>query len=77
MIVTFDPAAAAELEDAAAWYQNKRSILRQEFLLEFADALNNILEHPQAWQSIDTDVRQYRLNRFPYRVVYEAQAIAF
>jgi plasmid stabilization system protein ParE len=73
MIVTFHAAAAAELEEAAAWYENKRSILRREFLLEFADALNNILEHPQAWQSVKRDVRQYRLNRFPYRVVYEVQ----
>lgn len=70
MNVRFDPAATAELEEAAQWYEAQRVALRQEFLAEFQIGIQQITERPRAWQCVGPDVRRYRLGRFPYGIVY-------
>ncbi|KAB2942516.1 MAG: type II toxin-antitoxin system RelE/ParE family toxin [Hyphomicrobium sp.] len=70
MNVDFYPAAAAELELAAQWYEERSIGLRQEFLTEFRPGVRQIMEHPHAWQHLGCGVRRYRLGRFPYGIVY-------
>lgn len=71
MILHFDPAAFAELEQAAEGYEAQRSELRRQFVAEVRAGLGQILEHPRAWQPLGRSVRRYRLSRFPYGIVYE------
>ena len=71
MILDFHPAAVVELEQAADWYQAYRSELMREFVDEVHSAFQKILEHPRAWQSLGSSIRQFRLHRFPYAVVYD------
>jgi plasmid stabilization system protein ParE len=71
MNLDFDPAALAELQQAAEWYEAHKSELRRAFLSEVLASLDRIIEHPRAWQQLGGDVRQFRLNRFPYGIVYE------
>ena len=41
---------------------------------EFRRALDQILQHPVAWQSLDNMYRRCRLHRFPYGIVYRIDA---
>jgi toxin ParE2 len=62
--------AAAELADAVAYYDGVLSRLGAEFAGEVRDGLSRIKEYPEAWQLLGPRVRRYRLNRFPYGLVY-------
>ena len=66
-----ETAAQAELEEAAAWYETQRTGLSAEFLDEFDKGIRLISEHPKAWKPVGRRVRQYRLNRFPYGIIYQ------
>lgn len=70
-----EPEASAELEDAAAWYESRRTGLG----LEFVEAVDVALEQIARWPHIgrrvigvpnDIPARQFPLNRFPYHIVY-------
>jgi plasmid stabilization system protein ParE len=71
VILDFDPAALAELEQAAEWYDAQRHELRREFLAEVLAGLDRIRELPKAWQLLGRSVRRFRLSRFPYGIVYQ------
>ena len=67
----------AELEaaEAAAWYDDQRSGLGDEFLDELAEAFAEISGTPQECSRLETysgthEVRRYVLDRFPYLVVF-------
>lgn len=44
--------------------------LGAEFLAEVVLAVSRIVGLPEAWLQLDGGVRRYRLNRFPYGIVY-------
>jgi hypothetical protein len=48
MILRFDPAALAELEQAAEWYEVQRHELGREFVAEVLAGLGKIGERPRA-----------------------------
>jgi len=62
--------AEEDLEQAFDYYQAQRQGLGVEMLQEFRRAVDQILEHPSAWQPMDEIYRRCRLHRFPYGVVY-------
>jgi plasmid stabilization system protein ParE len=71
----FGPEAAAELEDAALWYESRREGLGLQFLDAVEDALRLISEWPHSGTSVpgvrsDLPVRRVRVRRFPYHIVY-------
>jgi plasmid stabilization system protein ParE len=66
--------AQVELEQAAAWYEAQRKGLSAEFLDEFSRGVGRITEFPHAWKSVGKRTRQYRLNRFPYGIIYQVRA---
>lgn len=68
-----ETAAQAELEEAAAWYELQRQGLAAEFLEEFDKGVRQISELPHAWKPVGIRTRQYRLNRFPYGIVYQVR----
>ena len=70
MKLLFRPAAAADLEEAWRWYEERRSGLGREFLDEAEAAVRRILNAPHACAIVYKDRRRALLERFPYSVVY-------
>lgn len=62
--------ALLELDEATAWYCAKSQGLDQRFLTEIETALARIQEWPTAWHSLGRGLRRYRLQTFPYGVIY-------
>ncbi|MDB4278307.1 type II toxin-antitoxin system RelE/ParE family toxin [Deltaproteobacteria bacterium] len=66
------PDAEAELQSAAIWYEEKRRGLGIEFVAVVDQALQSILDNPEAcpvWRT-DRPYRKRSLKRFPYVVFY-------
>jgi ParE toxin of type II toxin-antitoxin system, parDE len=68
--VRFLPEAIVELDEAVDFYSGRLSGLGLEFATEVRDGIARVQQHPKAWQSLGRRVRRYRLNRFPYGLVY-------
>ena len=71
MKARFYQAARADLRDAVAYYNRQRAGLGVEFREEVRAAVQRILDQPEAWQPLSDGLRQLRLHRFPYGIVYE------
>lgn len=70
--VEFHPAAAAEIEDAAAYYESRRRGLGAALRRELAEALRTIKRSPgRAARFEETALRFVALSRFPYVLFYE------
>jgi len=70
-----EPEAAAELEDAALWYAQKRAGLGVEFVQAVDAALDQIARWPAIGQRVlnvpdEVPARRWPVNRFPYHVIY-------
>ena len=70
MTIRFLPEAEAELDDAIAYYEAQLVGLGIEFAREVRAGLARIEEFPDGWQLLSRRVRRYRLNRFPYGILY-------
>ena len=70
MTVHLRPAAAADLEDAALWYDNQRSGLGAEFLAEVASSLVRISDNPRQFGILHRETRRCLLRRFPYGLFF-------
>jgi plasmid stabilization system protein ParE len=68
--VRIQPAARAEAEAAAAWYEEQRPGLGIEFLLELDAAIERGAAAPHAYEQIFEGVRRVLLSRFPYAVYF-------
>lgn len=66
----FVPAAWAEVEAAAWYYELQDADLGHRFLDEVDVAIQRITDNPNAWQPLPGSVRRYRLASFPYGIVY-------
>ncbi|HKT31339.1 MAG TPA: type II toxin-antitoxin system RelE/ParE family toxin [Gammaproteobacteria bacterium] len=64
------PEAEGDVTDAAAWYQNQRPGLGQEFLGEIVKALARITDQPRAYPRVHKEVRRILLRRFPFGIFY-------
>jgi len=65
----FNPMAEAELQDAAAWYEERSPGLGLRFVLAIRKKSDEILEAPERWP-LAADSRRVLLGRFPYALVY-------
>ena len=73
MIVVFHEDAQTEI-DAAIWHYSAISeTLGDAFRDEAERAVERIRERPDAWKLLARGLRRYRLNRFPYGLVYRVQ----
>jgi len=68
--VRFLRLAQAELREAVRYYESRAPSLVADFLVEITAALDRIADFPAAWPQVDKELRQYRVARFPYGVVY-------
>jgi toxin ParE1/3/4 len=71
--VVFRRAARRELDDAAFWYEEKRSGLGSEFTAEIERALGLVAQNPQRFPIMHGDVRCVRVRRFPYSVFFRVE----
>jgi toxin ParE2 len=65
--------AAAELDEAVAWYAAQEPGLERRFIDEMRTA-KRIAERPHAWRPLGDGVRRFRLGRFPYGLIYVVEA---
>ena len=63
-------AAAAELEDARLWYEERRAGLGADFIECVDEALERIDAAPLAHPRVHGEVRRVLLRRFPYAVFF-------
>ena len=66
--------AAAELEEALAWYAAQAPGLERRFIDEMRTARKRIAARPNAWHPLGNGVRRFRLRRFPYGLIYVVEA---
>jgi hypothetical protein len=65
--------AEAELQDAAAWYDERSPGLGLRFVLAVRKKSDEILEAPERWP-LSAGSRRVLLGRFPYALVYRETA---
>ena len=65
------PLAAIEIIEAYDWYESAKEGLGMEFLNELEVFYESLIRNPNTYSYYDKPVRQGKINRFPYVVVYE------
>ncbi|MCK6524603.1 type II toxin-antitoxin system RelE/ParE family toxin [Myxococcota bacterium] len=68
------PAALDELERAWSWYEDRRPGLGEEFRACVDAALGAAARDPLAYPRIHGELRRVLVRRFPYVVLYLAEA---
>jgi plasmid stabilization system protein ParE len=68
--VHIQPPAYADAEEAAAWYEEQRTGLGVEFVLELDAAIERAAESPESYAFQHREARRVLLRRFPYAVYY-------
>jgi plasmid stabilization system protein ParE len=68
------PEASQELIEAAEWYEAQLPGLGLEFGRAFESAIAAAVRNPQAYAEIEQDCRRVILRKFPYSLVYFAEA---
>ncbi len=65
------PLAVIEILEAYDWYESAKEGLGIEFLHELEVFYESLNRNPNTYSYYDKPVRQGKINRFPYAVVYE------
>jgi hypothetical protein len=65
------PLAAIEILEAYDWYELAKDGLGLEFLNELENFYDGLKNNPKTHSYYEKPVRQGRLKRFPYVVIYE------
>lgn len=60
-----------EVLDAAMFYEQLSSELRDDLIAKFYEALNLLTEDPLLFQADSRKHRKINLNRFPYKIVFQ------
>ncbi len=66
--------ARAEVDESAAFYEDKQPGLAQHFLDDLEDALHRIQRHPLLYRRVEGDLRKCRVRHFPYGVIYRVRS---
>ena len=74
LAVVFRHAARREFDEAALWYEQRRSGLGAEFVSEISRAVYLAAESPERFPIMHRDVRCVRIRRFPYSVFFHAES---
>jgi len=70
MKFTILPAALAEFQNAAAYYEEQALELGSRFRQEYVNTLDRIRKFPKVHPRNGEFTRQCRFRRFPYTIVY-------
>ena len=66
--------AEAEAHEAAAYFDEQRAGLGDRFEQDLLAAVNFVIEHPLAGNSMNKHVRKFRLRTFRYNLIYAIDA---
>ena len=70
MKYSFHPEAEIEFNVSIDYYEKCQANLGLEFANEVYETIQRILDFPNAWQSLDNDIRRCLINRFPFGIIY-------
>ena len=73
MIWSFHPEAETEFHKAIDYYEECEFGLGEDFVIEVHTTIQNILAYPEAWPTLEGDIRRCLTSRFPYGVVYSIE----
>lgn len=73
------PAAADEIEETALWYAQRSPRAAANFVDRLSVAVNEVRQNPERYKQIaessrGTPIRQHRVARYPYGVIYLVSA---
>jgi plasmid stabilization system protein ParE len=71
--VVFRRAAKDEFEEAAAWYEDRRRGLGEQFVSEIGEAIEKAAERPNQYPVVFGDVRRTVSRRFPFAVYFRVR----
>lgn len=69
-------AAKQEFADAFEYYDRIGPNLGERFRRAVHAAIIQVLDYPMRWPLIDGEYRHYRMNDFPYRIIYRVDQSA-
>lgn len=69
--LVFRPLATIEILEAYDWYELQKEGLGSDFLEELDRFIQQLLINPHTHSFYEATIRQGKINRFPYVVVYE------
>lgn len=69
--ITIRPLAALEIIEAYDWYESQQKGLGEDFIGELENFYSQLSIHPSAFSYYEIPVRQGKIKRFPYVVVFE------
>jgi plasmid stabilization system protein ParE len=70
MRVSFHPAAAAEVERAQAWYEERSIFAAAGFLQELTRALQRIRVAPMRYPPAESGTRRIVFEQYPFSIFY-------
>ena len=74
MRIHFQPEAEAELLEARAWYSLQRHGLDSELMMRVDEALQRIVQAPDAYPMVFRHLRRAVVRQFPFAIFYESTA---
>ena len=72
--VIFKPDAEAEMEQAHAWYEQRKAGLGDEFLRCVDACIASMQRNPGLYPVVHNQIRMALVRRFPYLVFYTPEA---
>jgi len=67
---SFHPEALEEYLGAVSYYADISPQLAESFIKAVESGLDEIVTYPEAWQTVEEDVRRHLIRRFPYSIYY-------
>ena len=65
------PFASAAIVQAYGWYEDQQPGTGEKFLQALADVYNKIRANPKTYSYTSQPIRQAKIYRFPYVILYE------
>ena len=70
MNYSFHPEAVQEYLAAVSYYAELNPRLAASFIKAVEGGIEDILRHPEAWRSVEEDIRRHLIKRFPFGIYY-------
>ena len=64
------PGVQAEIAEAASWYKERGTLLREAFLGELDEAFARVRRNPRLYPEFSQSVRRAPVRRFPYGIFF-------
>ncbi len=72
--VVFRPAARAEFDGAALWYEDRQTGLGAQFVVEIDRAVDLASKYPDRYPVKHKEIRCIRVRHFPYSIFYTVES---